>query len=356
MIISSQLGRVFPILPLVAALLGAGCVTQPDAASSRTSSHSLPEAPVAAVLAPMPEPVTSFAAVTHQGAVYVLGGHNGERHDYNSKQVSGSFHRLLLSDGSRWETLPAGNPAQGLPLVAHQHHLYRTGGMAARNQPGEKQDLISSTEVSRFNTRTLLWEPWTPLPEPRSSHDAVVVGDHLYVGGGWSMSGGTNTPTWPNHFLSLDLRNPKASWVRIPQPFQRRAIALAAQGRRLHFIGGMDNQNRTTLAVDVYDLDSQQWSKGPNLPEGRFKGFACSAIQQAGRIHANTFQGDLLRLSADGSQWDVIGRVQHPRMAHRIVTAGSSQVIVLGGEDGESKRPDLELLPAQPVISRIQTP
>ncbi|MGC3960541.1 MAG: hypothetical protein QM813_22200 [Verrucomicrobiota bacterium] len=31
-------------------------------------------------------------------------------------------------------------------------------------------------------------------------------------------------------------------------------------------------------------------------------------------------------------------------MAHRIVTAGSQQIIALGGEDGEAKRPDLELL------------
>jgi hypothetical protein len=31
-------------------------------------------------------------------------------------------------------------------------------------------------------------------------------------------------------------------------------------------------------------------------------------------------------------------------MAHRLVTAGERQLIVLGGEDGEDKRPDLELL------------
>ena len=28
-----------------------------------------------------------------------------------------------------------------------------------------------------------------PLPEARSSHDAVVIGDKLYVVGGWTLSG-----------------------------------------------------------------------------------------------------------------------------------------------------------------------
>jgi hypothetical protein len=40
-------------------------------------------------------------------------------------------------------------------------------------------------------------------------------------------------------------------------------------------------------------------------------------------------------------------------MAHRLVTAGKTQLIALGGEDGEDKRPDLELLTptATPVVA-----
>ena len=106
----------------------------------------------------------------------------------------------------------------------------------------------------------------------------------------------------------------------------------------------MNSDNQTTLAVDIYDIKTGQWSKGPELPPGKHKGFSCSAIAQDGRIYANAFQGDLLHLARDGGSWEVVGRVQHPRLAHRIVAAGTTQLIALGGEDGEEKRPDLELL------------
>jgi hypothetical protein len=171
-----------------------------------------------------------------------------------------------------------------------------------------------------------------------------MIGDSVYVGGGWQMLGGTNAPVWMESLVVMDSKRPQAGWREIPQPFRRRALALAALGSQVFFIGGMDSDGKPTLAVDVYDTGSGVWSKGPELPAGKFKGFGCSAITQGGRIYANAFQGDLLCLTADQSAWEKVGRLEHPRMAHRLVTAGTTQVIALGGEDGESKRPDLELL------------
>lgn len=329
------------LAPLGLAVLLGACAT-------RTAVTPTPAEP-APRLAPMPEPVTSFAAVTHDGWLYVFGGHKGERHDYNAETVSGSFHRLRLADGKAWERLPSASPVQGAPLVAHGRHVYRTGGMAARNRPGEKQDLFSRTDVLRYDPARGRWEELPPLPEPRSSHDSVALGDKLYVGGGWSLGGGTNQPQWPDHGLVLDLRRPQEGWQKFPQPFRRRALALAASDSRLFFIGGMDSDNKPTTAVEIYDTATGQWTKGPDLPAGKFKGFACSAIAQAGRIYANTFQGDLLRLATDAQSWEVVGRVSAPRMAHRLVAAGTHRLIALGGEDGEAKRPDLELLTPSPA-------
>lgn len=331
--------RLFAPIAL-AALLGA-CATRSD-------NPSAPEAP-AAILAPLPERVTSFAAASHDGWLYVFGGHRGERHDYNAAMVSGSFHRLRLAEGRTWERLPAASPVQGAPLVAHGRHLYRTGGMAARNRPGEKPDLFSRAEVLRYDPARGRWEELPPLPEPRSSHDAVVLGEKLYVGGGWSLLGGTNPAVWPDHGLVLDLRRPQAGWQKFSQPFRRRALALAALDTRVVFIGGMDSDNQPTGAVEIYDTATGQWTQGPDLPAGKFKGFACTAIAQAGRIYANAFQGDLLRLSPDAQSWEIVGRLNTPRMAHRLVTAGRHQLVALGGEDGEDKRPDLELLTPAPV-------
>ena len=313
------------------ALLFTGCATTP----SNT---------VKTPLAPLPEAVTSFGAATAGDWLYAFGGHKGERHDYSAEMVRGSFYRLNLRNGQAWEKLPDATPGQGQPLVAHGDFIYRTGGMAARNAAEEKENLHSLDLVQRFNPQTLQWENLPALPAVRSSHDAVVVGDKLYVMGGWQLTGSTKEAIWPANALVLDLKNPSTGWQEFSQPFKRRALAVAAVGSRIYVVGGMDSNNKPSSAVETYDTATGQWSKGPELPPGPAKGFACSAIAQAGRVYVNQFQGDLLRLSADGQSWEKVGRLEHPRMAHRIVTAGTQQIIALGGEDGEDKRPDLELL------------
>ncbi len=328
-------------LALAAAGLGAflsGCATHP---------------PVNTALAPLPETVTSFGAVTTDGWLYVFGGHKGERHEYSVDMVSGSFQRLNLSTGGAWEKLPSTTPGQGQPLVAHDGFIYRIGGMSAHNHPDDKQDLYSLSVVQRFDPKTSHWEELTPLPAVRSSHDAVVIGDKIYVAGGWQLAGGTNKPAWPANALVLDLAHPQAGWQEFPQPFQRRALALAALGSRVICIGGMDSDNKPTLDVEIYDPATGKWITGPALPPGQFKGFSCSAIAQGGRVYVTAFQGDLLRLAKDEKSWEVVGRLEHPRMAHRLVTAGTRQLIALGGEDGEEKRTDLELLTpsARPMIA-----
>lgn len=331
----SLLLRPLAPLALVAFLIGCAARQPAQQASTETPATSL---------APLPETVTSFGAVTSDGYLYAFGGHKGERHNYSVEMVSGSFQRLKLSDGRAWEALPPALPGQGQPLVAHGGIVYRVGGMAARNRADAKQDLYSLAIAERFDPRRGKWEAISTLPAPRSSHDAAVLGNQLYVAGGWYLPGGTNKATWPANALVLDLTRPGAGWREFPQPFQRRALALAVSGSKLFCIGGMNQDNQPTLAVDVYDTATGQWSKGPELPPGKFKGFSCSAITQNGRVYVNAFQGDLLRLTADGSSWEVVGRLAHPRMAHRLVTAGANQLIALGGEDGEHKRTDLELL------------
>src|SRR6478736_7770086 len=79
-----------------------------------TSSQS-PSAAIKAPLAPLPETVTSFGAVTAGDWLYAFGGHKGERHEYSIEMVSGSFQRLNLHASGQWETLPAATPGQGQP-------------------------------------------------------------------------------------------------------------------------------------------------------------------------------------------------------------------------------------------------
>ena len=333
----AQLRPLSSAMALLAALLLAACQ------SNRPGTRS-PLPPPAQALAPMPEAVTSFGAVSHDGWLYVCGGHKGERHEYSAPMVSGAFHRLQLAQGTTWEKLPDTLPAQGAPLAAHGTHVYRIGGMAARNTPGEKADLHSHATVTRYDIRRGAWEDYTPLPEPRSSHDAVFVGDTLYVAGGWTLSGAASKGRWLDTLLRLEPRSSQPRWEPIPQPFQRRALALASLGDRLYCLGGMDATGATLLSVDILDTRTGIWSKGPDLPPGPMKGFGCSAIAQAGRIHFSGMKGELHSLDAADSQWTLTGRLGNPRFFHRLLPAGSTHLVAAGGEDTEGKRNDLEVL------------
>ena len=150
----------------------------------------------------LPQATSSFGAVESGGWLYVYGGHISPTHSYSTEAVSGRFSRLNLSSGA-WEELPGGPPLQGMNLTAHAGKVYRVGGMAPRNKPGDAADNHSTAECARFDPAAGKWEALPPLPQPRSSHDVVVVGDQLIVVGGWNMKG--SEQEWVETLAVLDL-------------------------------------------------------------------------------------------------------------------------------------------------------
>ena len=305
---------------------------------------------------PLPEAVASFGAATADGWVYVYGGHRGERHQYNAEDVSGAFHRLNLAHPAQWERLAGSQPLQGTTLVPRGSVLYRIGGMAAQNRRGEPAELRSTASVERFEVSRASWESLPPLPAPRSSHDAAIVGDMVYVAGGWQLDGGASKGIWHDTLLALDLSRPDASWQSLPQPFQRRALAMAALGSKLYFLGGIDPEGNRSLAVDVFDTVAGTWSSGPGLPPGPMQGFGCSAMTLADRVYFSGLKGQLHRLSATDNAWEAVARLRHARFFHRLVPAGATGVLALGGEDSEAKRDDLEYLSvAGPAPGAVET-
>lgn len=184
---------------------------------------SLPAAADTPRLPDLPNPVSSFGAAIVGDAVYVYGGHTGRAHTYSTETTLGEFRRLDLKDPTSWEDLPGGPKLQGLTLVAHREKLYRVGGMQPQNAKAEKTDTRSQDACAVFDPATGKWADLEPLPEPRSSHDAAVVGDTLYVFGGWRLNGKDGKSEWLDHGWALDLSKAGARWRKVNQPFQRRA-------------------------------------------------------------------------------------------------------------------------------------
>jgi N-acetylneuraminic acid mutarotase len=220
----------------------------------------------------LPLPVASFgAAGTPDGSLYFYGGHSGKRHKYNRDEVHGDLFRWRPG-ASAWEALEKSEPAQGASLVVAKEGVIRIGGMAARNDKGQAQDLWSSDTAALYRVSGGKWHPLPKLPQRRSSHDSIVCGETIYAIGGWRMEGDSDT-VWHDTYLTLDLSKADAAWESHPQPFKRRALAVQSVGTKVYAIGGMTDDDDTTTAVSVLDTTTGTWSEGPKLPADKIGGF-----------------------------------------------------------------------------------
>lgn len=288
----------------------------------------------------LPDAITAFGAAVLDGSIYVYSGHTGKTHVHSTENLSKHFSRWRIEGGAAFEPLPMRTPLQSSSLVAHGGRLYRVGGMLALNPPGEAEDMRSVAECERYFPAKREWSPLPSMPEERSSHDAVVVGDRLVVIGGWKLVG-DGEEKWHDTALSLDLADASPAWKTLPQPFQRRALAAAELEGKVYVLGGFTPDSVPSLEVDVLDPWTGEWSKGPSLPEPKRNGFACSGCNLGGRLYVTAMDGNVYRLSADKSKWEGIGRVQVPRFQHRMLPA-AGKLVLLGGSSSKEHLDSIE--------------
>ena len=285
---------------------------------------------VASKFPALPESITSFGAAISEGWLYVYGGNTGKTHQYSSDLQSNRFRRLNLAQPEAWEDLPGEAKLQGLALVTHRGKIYRVGGFSARNATGEKQDLWSVADVARFDPATKMWEQLPSLPAPRSSHDAVVLDNKIYVAGGWAMKGGGKSSEWHHTAVVLDLVEPTLAWKELPAPrFVRRAVSLATQKGKVYVIGGMYESGETSSEVDYYDPATNIWQSAPDLPGKSIEGFGNSSFELGGHLFVSTIEGHVQRL--DGDKWTLVSKLKHPRYFHRMLPLSKDELLFVGG-------------------------
>ena len=291
-------------------------------------------------LPPLPENVTSFGAAMVDGDLYVYGGHKGAAHAYAKDAQASQLRRLDLENPKAWESLGEGLGLQGLALIAHQGKLYRIGGFTAKNEAGDDHDLWSQADVSRYDVASKRFADISPMPEPRSSFDAALLGDKIYVVGGWNMQGDGET-TWSKTAIALDLAAKTPTWTALPAPpFQRRALSVAAHQGKVYAIGGMPQRGGPTTRVDVFDPATDKWSQGPSIQGEGMEGFGSSSFAAGGRLYVSTVAGNLQQLSKDGKSWKTIKKLERARFFHRMLRLGAERLLSVGGSDMKSGKFD----------------
>jgi N-acetylneuraminic acid mutarotase len=297
----------------------------------------------------LPQGITSFGGAISGDTVFAYGGNYGSAHHYTNEEQSNDLWSLDLASPQEWKKLTGGPRLQGLAMVAYGRHLYRVGGFTALNSEGEEQNLQSQATVARFDLQAQKWEDLPSLPEPRSSHDAAVVGNVLYVAGGWNMPGADEERVWHQTAWAMDLIADELTWKAIAAPpFTRRALALAAWQGKLFCIGGMREEGGPSTEVDVYDPATDSWSKGAAILGSVMDGFGSSAFACQEQLFVSTISGSLQRLSSDGHHWEFVGQLDHPRFFHRLLPWRNTKLVAIGGGNMEvGKVTEVDVIPVK---------
>ncbi len=322
-----------------------------DAASEKSMSSNGSDknavARPASEFAPLPVTITSFGATKFDNKIYIFGGHLGDAHSYSTSLQSNQLLELDLAEpSSQWQVVSESDRLQGHVMLAHDGKLIRIGGFSARNADGQPHDLHSTDAVMTFDLATKQWSSLPSLPEARSSHDAILMGDTIYVVGGWKLDD-PNSQSWHEAAYKMDLSADKLAWQPIANPpFQRRALSLAVLGDRIVAIGGMQNQGEISKATVYYDPMSDSWSEGPELiGEGKMIGFGTAAISGDDKIIVNCIDGSIQQLVTGSDRWELVGKTADARFFQELVEVDSNRLVSIGGANMESgKFRDLEVI------------
>ncbi|MBA2404377.1 MAG: PD40 domain-containing protein, partial [Bdellovibrionales bacterium] len=184
---------------------------------------------------------SSFGTVTHEGKLYMCGGHQGAEHTYPPESFSDMFI-VYDAETNAWKELaPRPAKAHGYQLAAFGNYIYAFGGFAysADHKPKWK----SLAQIDRYDITTNKWETIGQLLSPRSSNTAVQIEGKVYLAGGWD-----STPKFANDMDGkfsndievFDLKTEKVELAnfKLPAPLRRALTGIEHDGKII-LVGGL---------------------------------------------------------------------------------------------------------------------
>ncbi len=215
------------------------------------------------VLPKMPTPRFGLGAVATYDAIFAIGG----------TQTGGSALKVVeayVVAANKWFSVQATiYPHAGPACTLYGDYLYVIGGgeSMAQGQPGLALGMGAKCEV--FYLPGNFWTPLPDLPFNLVGGSAAVLGDSLYVFGGYSNNIGY-APAY--RLVILQDGKPAAQeWIEIASP-ERGGIVwfstLPVLGK-LYAFGGMASY-RSSGPVYVFDPEANLWNRlPPDLNRGR---------------------------------------------------------------------------------------
>ncbi|MFO0924393.1 MAG: hypothetical protein U0905_18100 [Pirellulales bacterium] len=135
-------------------------------------------------------------------------------HDEQCNQLFACDSKELAS----WKAIAEGPRVQGNGLVTMARRSSWSVALQLRSTIGRTSPTGLAKQGQAWDLEHHRWQDLPSLPEPRSSMDAVVVDHHLYVLGGWTLSGDSKNARWLDTAWKLDLNHTETGWQAIASP------------------------------------------------------------------------------------------------------------------------------------------
>ena len=205
----------------------------------------------------LPEYTAKYFAMTSLANRLVLVGGQDTRNNKRTNQLS------VFGSGEWTHPYPPMNIARhSSTAVSFNNHIIVAGGY------DDKGRTSSSVEVLDVASRR--WHIAQSLPNPRSELKSTLIGNTLY------LMGGFGSPTKTVHHVDLDELIAKAlsnlDTPTIWQTLQEVPLIWSAPlsiGRSLLAVGGANNRMNRSSSIHLYQPHTRRWVKVGDLPTAR---------------------------------------------------------------------------------------
>lgn len=228
--------------------------------------------------APLPSTRQEIYATTHGGRIFTAGG--------LAENASAVRDDFLAYDpqGDRWQALAK------LPVARHHitlssldGRIYAIGGFS-----GAFPDWQPEASAFVFDVEAAQWRALPDLPVARGEHVSAAVDGRIYVIGG-RVGGTPSAASYGEHrdTSRVDVFDPESqTWSRgIDAPSARNSAASAVIDGRIYVVGGRQYLqqpdgsavNVNSAALEVFDPASGLWSVRAPMPQAA-GGLAAAAV------------------------------------------------------------------------------
>lgn len=186
-------------------------------------------------------PRSSFGTISHEGKVYMAGGHQGAEHTYPPESFSDAFMAYDVESNTWTNLSPRPAKAHGYQLAAYKQYIYAFGGFTY--SPNHKPKWSSLKRIDRYDIKNNKWETIGELKSPRSSNVAVTIGDKVYLVGGWDSTPKFNNDLNGTFLDTIEIFDFKTEQVQLadykmPLPLRRALTGVELKGQ-IVLVGGL---------------------------------------------------------------------------------------------------------------------